>query len=527
MGGSTSRAVWLAFAALVLLRVVYLAEYVELPFLYGPLFDAQVYLAQADALRAGRFGDPTLLAFSPLYGYLLAALGAHAASIAPLLLQLALGVVNVALIWRIGRVLFGARAGAWGAGWYAAYGPLLCFETKIMSETLGLSLLLCALERFVSRRFSSGSWRASFGCGLLLALAVLARASLLFCLPFFALAAALLPAADAQQPATPFAQRPATRRTLGVTLGVLLVLGGYGLFTRAHSGLFVPVILTSNSASQATRGEFAGDLSAFQASGAQPVGAWSVVEQAEARLRALRSGRPDPASARAGIDLLGWLRQLPRKTWLTFRDAESSFDYGYYGERSEVPALYVTFASFGMLACFAALGAWLALRAGDRRALLALAPVLAGVLAVTTLFHPSTRYRLPLLVVLAPLAGLAWAHAQRCLTEARRAPLLALCGLTLLFAGLNAKRGLSRPGIWQLRAAEAAAVAGDLPECRSRLRAAAAAEPDAADVRDRARYVASLLPACGRSELVRSPAGDRALPLFAPGSTAQPPTKVP
>jgi hypothetical protein len=528
MDGSTRRAVWLAFAALVLLRVVYLAEYVELPFLYGPLFDAQVYLAQADAVRAGRFGDATLLAFSPLYGYLLAALGAHAASLGPVLLQLALGVANVALIWRIGRALFGAPAGAWGAGWYAAYGPLLCFETKIMSEILGLSLLLCALAVFVSRRFAAGGWPASLGCGLLLALAVLARASLLFCLPFFALAAALLPAADAQPAGpVPFARRPAPRRTLGVTLGVLLVLGGYGLFTRAHSGLFVPVILTSNSAAQATRGEFAGDLRLFQASSGQPVGAWSVVEQAEARLGALRSGRPDPASARAGVDVLGWLRQLPRKTWLTFRDAESSFDYGYYGERSEVPALYVTFASFGMLACFAALGAWLALRAGNRRALLALAPVLVGVLAVTTLFHPGTRYRLPLLVVFAPLAGLVWARAYRGLTEARRAPLLALCGLTLLFAGLNANRGLSRPGIWQLRAAEAAAVAGDLPECRIRLRAAAAAEPDAADVRDRARYVASLLPACGRPERVRAPGGDRVAPLFAPGSTGRPPTKVP
>lgn len=530
MGGSTLRAVWLAFAALVLLRVVYLAEYVELPFLYGPLFDAQVYLAQADALRAGRFGDATLLAFSPLYGYLLAALGAHAASIAPVLLQLALGIANVALIWRIGRALFGAQAGAWGAGWYAAYGPLLCFETKIMSETVGLSLLLCALDRFVSPRFAAGSWRTSLGCGLLLALAVLMRASLLLCLPFFALAALLLPAVEQnadEQPAAPFALRPALRRTLGVTLGVLLVLGGYGLFTRAHSGLFVPVILTSNSASQATRGEFQGDLRAFEASAGRPVGAWSVVEQAEARLRALHSGRPDPAAARAGVDLLGWLRQLPRKTWMTFRDAESTFDYGYYGERSELPVLYVTFASFGMLACFAALGVWRALRESKRRALLAFAPVLAGVLAVTTLFHPSTRYRLPLLVVFAPLAGLAWAHAQRSLTEARRGPLLALCGLTLLFAGLNASRGLERPGIWQLRVAEAAAVAGDLPECRARLRAAVAAEPRAADVRDRARYVASLLPACGQPDRVRAPGGDRASPLFAPGSTARPPTKVP
>jgi 4-amino-4-deoxy-L-arabinose transferase-like glycosyltransferase len=486
MERSTRRATWLAFAALALLRVIYLAEYVELPFLYGPLFDAQVYLAQAEAVRAGRLGDPTLLAFSPLYGYVLAALGAHAASLAPVLLQLALGVLNVALVARIGRALFDARAGAWAAACFAAYGPLLFFETKIMSETLGLTLLLCALQRFVSARFAAGELRASLGCGLLLALAVLARASLLFCLPCFGIAAL----AQAAEPA----QR--ARRLLGLALGVLLVLGANGLVTHAHSGLFVPVILVSNTASQATRGAFEGDLRIFEQEAGRPGSAWSVVDQAEARLRALRRGEPDPAGARAGVDVLGWLRQLPRKTWLTFRDVESTFDYGYYGERGEAPALYATFASFGMLACFAALGAWYVLRERNWRALLALGPIAAGVLATTTLFHPGTRYRLPLVIVLALLGGVAWARALAALREGARAPLLGLCALLALFAVRGASRGLSRPGMWELRVAEAAAVAGDLPECRARLRAAATAEPAAADVRERARYVAGLLPGC-------------------------------
>jgi 4-amino-4-deoxy-L-arabinose transferase-like glycosyltransferase len=496
MDGPPRRAIWLAFAALIVLRLVYLAEYVELPFLYGPLFDAQVYLAQANAVRAGQFGAASLLAFSPLYGYLLAALGAHAGSIGPVLLQLALGLANVALIWRITRALFGAPAGLWAAGWYAAYAPLLFFETKIMSETLGMSLLLCALERFTSSQFATGRWRASLGCGVLLALSVLARASLLFCVPWFVLAAPLRRAPEA---AGREATRAALKRGLGVALGVLLVLGSYGTLTRVYSGLFVPVILVSNTLSQATRGEFHGDLRAFQAASDRPVGAWSVVEQAEARLGALRRGEPDPAlrAGARGIDLLGWARQLPQKIWLTLRDVESSFDYGYYGERSELPALYVPFASFGMLACFAALGVWWAARERNLGALLGLLPVVAGVFAVTTLFHPSTRYRLPLLVVLAPLSGLAWVRARQSLREGRRWPLLLLGALTALFAVQNAARDLSRPGSWQLRVAEAAAVAGDLEECRARLQAALVAEPDAPEVQARARYVASLLPGCG------------------------------
>lgn len=495
MDGPTRRAVWLAFALLLGLRLVYLAQYVELPFLYGPVFDAQVYLAQADAVRAGRFGDATLLAFSPLYGYLLAALGAHAGSIAPVLLQLLLGVANVALIWRITRVLFGARAGLLAAGWYAAYGPLLFFETKIMSETLGLTLLLCALERFVSAEFVSGRWRSTLGCGVLLASAVLARASLLFCVPFFALAALLRPLsrnAGAVKDVAP----TAIRSCLGLTLGASLLLGSYGVFMRVQSGLFVPVILVSNTAAQATRGDFQGDLSLFRAAPDRPVGAWSVVEQAETRLRAVRRGARDPETERPSIDVVGWLRQMPKKFSLTWRDSETSFDYGYYGERTEAPALYLTFASFGMLTCFAVLGIWYARRERNTQALFGLLPVMAGVLVVTTLFHPSTRYRLPLLVALAPLSGLAWARSLAFMRAGRHASIAALCACTALFAFVNARRGLSLPGAWELRVAEAAAMAGDLPECRRRLLAALSAEPASAEVRDRARYVSSLLPGC-------------------------------
>lgn len=491
---SGTRLAW-GLAALVVVRLVYLAQYLQLPFVFGPLFDSQVYIAQAEAIRAGQFADPTLLAFSPLYGYYLALFGTAPGALLPLFVQLLLGIANVLLVRHITTRAFGARAGLWAALAWSLYGPLLLFETKLMSETLGLGLLLLAVERFGSPAFARGQASAIAACGLALALAVLARASLLMSLPCFVLFAALLRGPSDAPPELGLR----ARRSLGLALVIATLLGGYGAFNKQQSGLFVPVIMVSNTVAQTTsQGDWSGSLANLTRD--QQVGAFSVVKQAATRLAAIRAGKPDPAAARGtlqGLDLLGWLRQLPHKVWLTVRDQETTFDYAFYGERSEVAALHLTFATFGLLLCLASIGVLIATRNGLAPRLLTLVPVVAGIFATTTLFHPSTRYRLPLLVVLAPLtgltlerAGLTWRAGER-----RLGYLVAL--LVVGFTLRGATRDLAHPGSWHLRVAESAALAGDLPECRARVRTALALEPDSADVQARVQYVASINRGCG------------------------------
>jgi hypothetical protein len=510
MDGELRRRVWWV-AALLVLRLAYLGQYLKLPFVFGPLFDSQVYLAQASAVRAGQFGDATLLAFSPLYGYFLALVGPGIGDLLPLFLQLGIGIGNVLLVARITEHCFGgseghasvleqshvARAGAIA---FALYGPLLLFETKLMSETLGIALLLIGVERFASPDFAAGRARAIAASGAALTLAVWARASLLFCLPFFVLAALLSPAPVSARAANSNSRLALPlRRALGLGLTIAALLCTYGTFTRWQSGLFVPVILVSNTVAQTTSTEWSGDLSAVQAEGDAPVGAFSVVEQAKQRLRALQRGEPDPQAKRAafaGVDLLGFLRQAPLKLALTLRDGETSFDYAFYGERSEAPILYLTFATFGMIACTALVGAWLTIKERAWRALVVLLPIVLGILATTTLFHPSTRYRLPLLVAFAPLSGLAWVRAVAAYRHGARGLLALLVLVSVVFSVRGATRSLEHPGAWQLRVAEAAAMANDLPECQARVRAALSIEPDSPSVRARTTYVARLLPAC-------------------------------
>ena len=483
----------LVLCAAVVCKVLYLAEYLSLPFLYGPLFDSQVYLLQARRITEGRFGDATLLAFSPLYGYFLALLGAHQGSILPVLVQLGLGALNVLLLHRITARLFGSRAALAAALLYLGYGPCLFFESKIMSETLGLTLMLCTLERMSRRSFwSERGTSTQLTAGACAALAILARASFLPAAPLLAVAACLREAGPASE-AAPRRPRAQLRRGFIFAAALVLVLAAHGGWTKLQSGLFVPVILVSNTAARATQHAWTGDLSVFRAGPEQLVGAFSVVEQARARLKRARRAEPEPVGE--PFSLPGYLTQAPSKLWLTLRDGETSFDYGFYGERTEVWPLRLCVVSFGMLLAFALVGLVGACR---ERKLRALSPLLAlglGTLLTTTLFHPSTRYRLPLLLLLLPLAGYAWQLALALEPPRRRMSALAALGLVgLAFALHQGLRPLDRPAFWQLRVAEAALEEGDFATARLRLVAARQLALQDPQARQRAQMLESRLP---------------------------------
>lgn len=472
-------------------KVVYLAQYLDLPFLFGPLFDAHVYLLQARRILEGRFGDPTLLAFSPLYGYFLAAMGAHQGSIHPVLVQLGLGLLNVWLLHRITCRQLGATAALVAAMLYAGYGPLLCFETKIMSETVGLTLLLTTLELISRRSFASGALSTSMAAGACMALAVLARASLLPTVPLLALATWVR--RDDEAPAVAGWRGPRLRRALVFALGLGMTLSAHGGWTKLHSGLFVPVILVSNTATRATQQTWTGDLAIFRGTAEQHVGAFSVVRQATERLA--RASRGDPEPVRGAFSLFGYLTQVPSKLWLTLRDRETSFDYGFYGERTEAWVLRLCFVSFGMLVSMGSLGLAVAWRSSKLRALAPWLAVAAGTLLTTTMFHPSTRYRLPLALALLPLTGLVWQHALA--LPAKRLRQAALAGLSLVglcFALVQFVRPLENPAFWQLRVAESALEEGNFALARERIAAARALDTNDAHVTQHADRLTQRLP---------------------------------
>lgn len=427
------RARWYLLALAAVQRLAYGFEAGALPFSEARLFDSAVYAHQASAILAGRFDDPSLVAFGPLYGWFLAAVGD-----AWLPAQLALGVGTAFLIERI-AARHSPAAGLFALALWIGYALPLFYETKMMSETLGLFFLVVAVYLVLD---PGARPLRLLGGGAALGLAVLTRANLLFALPFFLLAA-LRPT----ETASTFAARG--RSAAAVGLGLALVLGANGAWNAAWFGRFVPVILVSRTASVASsQGGWTGSLETLATAGAPS--AWDVVRQAE---QTLASGEQSDGPLQ--IDLLGWVRSAPSKLARTFSDVETTFQYGFYGERTEVRSLAWQPISFGTLLVLAALGAALVGRRRGVGAVLEHAPLILCVVLVTTLFHPSSRYRLPMIVPLVALGSAGIVELFRIEQAALRrgivAAVIVVCGALAIRHWTHA---LAHPAMWELQVAE-------------------------------------------------------------------------
>lgn len=463
----TRRLLICIFGTLAIIKAVYLLEYSNLPFLYGPICDSLMYLRQAHQIRSGNFGDASIIAFSPLYGYFLALLGGGVSLGIPVLLQLLLGLFNVGLLFWITARLFNAQAGIIAAIMYGTYGTLLFFETKILSETLSLTLLLVATALYFQPEFENGQWRSGLLSGVFIALSVLARASLIFTIPFY-VGASLLSWSRA-----PLSIRIRTKRTFALVLGIGGVLLGNGLWNMSNTGFFIPVILVSDTVRRTTTinsEEKAENLLPTQQDGPIDPGdgnALDVLGQAQSKMDKQYStpqsehGIDAPAF---GIDLYGWLTHIPERTVNTISDSEIIYQYYYYGERSEMTALGLLPNSFGLILLLGTLG--LARLIWDRgvSVIIPYMPIILGCLVTTTLYHPSTRYRLGMVIPLMILAGHGISLPGA--FKAARSKIVSLSVLVALCAGFSIYTWTAsrvHPAIWQLNLAQSYLVSAKHP----------------------------------------------------------------
>jgi hypothetical protein len=242
-----------------------------------------------------------------------------------------------------------------------------------------------------------------------------------------------------------------------------------GIWTFQHSGHFVPLVFRSQTLAKTTASTWDGSFGSLGARH-HPPSPFDVVRQAEARL----AGKPAPPDA--GIDWAGYIIGLPHKLIQTFSDLEeSTFDYGYYGERSALSAAALFPVSFGFIGMWACYGLVVSLRRRQWAFLCVTMPIILGIVALTTLYHPSSRYRLPIVIPLSMLAGAGLAdlvgrlrdrwtfHRQagrpgmltRCLAAPSIIGPAALLVLSFLFFSTRTwTYELNSPAFWDLRLAE-------------------------------------------------------------------------
>lgn len=500
-----ARRQWRVLAAILAtvaaVKALYLLHYwYGLPFAHGPVGDSVVYEVQALSVRAQRFGHTSLLAFSPLYGYAVAAIDGARHFGRVVWLQYLLGLLNIFLVYRVTKRSFGLTAANAAALLFGTYGFAVFLESKLLSDTLGLTLALGAMAIWLGPEFDRGSTRSALATGVLAALAVLARSSLVFGVPFIVLAA-MLPWQSAHGG---LGLLPRLRRGALVALSALLIFGSYGLWTSRHAGVFVPITYQSPQSASVLRASSARWEESFDSvriNSNKPVAsAVDAVHAVQDDLDRVRAGDetvtgPSLLGTWRALDLASIARAAPGKLLAGLSDYEKLYQYGYYGERSVIPALRIFPTTFGILLLLGSIGVAVLVRRKGPWAAVPYMPWFAGALTTLALYHPSSRYRLAMVLPLSVLAGYAIATAIEEMRERRRtiawAGVAAVCGVLTL---RSASYELRHPANWEAAVAESYFSTGDLESMHKHLDLAMELAPDDPNLRARVSFLREKAP---------------------------------
>jgi 4-amino-4-deoxy-L-arabinose transferase-like glycosyltransferase len=376
------------------------------------------------------------------------------------LLQVLVGVLTVVLIYRLGWKLSERRTGTWSALLATIYFPLVSLPVLLMTENLFLPLLVLAFVLLVELRRGE-TWVTPSCAGLALGLATLTRTVTTFFLPFVAVWLLLV--------GQPYRKRALVQITL-FAIGAGLAFGPWALRNYA---LYQRVLLTDTKGGSGLVDVDPG-IEARLTPVANPVDLQSQVVR-----EFLKDSLAHP-------DLL-LAEFAPNALHLVSLEAIDRFgiqDFGY--DLSEfLRDLFLDDAVFLCTLLLSLFGLASAMR--RREALLLFAWAVYNLLILTVVYYPSVRYRLPVVILLMPCAGLGLGFLRtRPFTRPSPMQLAALgLGLVVLIAavGRYSSRYLELIAEWPaLHSAEAALRAGDSSRVSEAISEARAIDPTSATV---------------------------------------------
>jgi 4-amino-4-deoxy-L-arabinose transferase-like glycosyltransferase len=393
--------------AAAVFRVAYLLQYrATSVFFDAPLLDAAVYDGWARRIAAGEWAPAEPFFFSPGYAY---ALGLFYAAFGRSLLavyavQLVLGLVSLVLVHRLTTRAFGRRAGDVAAVLAALYAPLPFLETKLMSASLALVLLLGALTVLAGGVARGGRWRPALA-GVLLGATSLIRPETLL------LGAFLLLWLWRAWPRDAVDGRPPLAALASLVLGWGLAIAPVALHNVRH-GAGTSLIASHGALTfyQSNNPRARGLYTFLREEGFSGSPETEVEEEKVIVGKAL--GHPPSRSEMSAYWYgrgLAFMRDQPgafvgllgMKLLRFVGSYEYSTEYMIPVERETTSLLWLPFVPFGLLFALAVPTAFrLVVRRGDPGASLEpagwlLVLVGLGTLATVLVFHVSSRYRLP------------------------------------------------------------------------------------------------------------------------------------
>lgn len=394
--------------------------------------DSQEYDRWAQEIAKGQWLGTEVFFQAPLYPYVLATvytIVGHRLD-AIYLLQIAAAMAGIFALYRATCAMADERLALIAAGLAAAYGPFLFHDVQLLKESFAVTVVAALLWALA---IAGTPWQW-LGAGALLGVLALFRENALLLVPF------LLPLVWRQARGV----RAFTVRALMFLAGMALVLAPVAVRNGLVGGSWLPTT-------------YQGGVNFFIGNNPSADGTYRPIvpgkqtptlERREpARVAEQELGRPLAPGEVSSFWLhraLGWAREHPMDfARLQLRKLGRFFDWyeqpdavDYYWVRGISPVYRLPLIEFSTLSVLAVAGLWM-----SRRKLPRFAPCLLfalGWMSTTIAFFIFSRYRLPLVPAILPLAAIPLAGAWDAWRERARGwvfgalGLVAACALSLI-----------------------------------------------------------------------------------------------
>lgn len=428
---------WMLPAALLLglvVRVAYLIFSHQSPFFEPLLLDPGYYHHWALRIAGGEISPPSVFYGLPLFPYVLALLYklTGASLWATKIFQILLGLVTIFFVYRTGEKLGSRLAGGIAAMLTAVYGPLFFHEAVLIPENLAVPLYAASFY-YACGFFEKPTAKKGAVLGVLFGLAALTKAGIMLFIPVFAVML-ILRQKKAKAPLMP------VWACLAVFVLTLAPVTAHNFFRGKDT-----VLLTSHAGFNF----YVGNNPLSEGTFVSIPGTGSSVESQIAGSRAIaerelgRPLKPSEVSKYWSDKAMDFIRQNPGrflelcvKKFILFFDSREISDVNDYSFEKEFnPMLRFPWPGFALLGPLFILGLMLPLRR-SRLAGLVYAWIGAYLVGLITFFI-NARYRLPMLAIFLPLAGLAVVELIETVKAARWGRLGAALAILAAAAGFT------------------------------------------------------------------------------------------
>ena len=363
---------------------------------YGhPRQDELTYNSWATSFSRGEQPSPLPFAAPPFYSFILGNTAYRLFGpniVAGYILNNLFALVNIYLLYLIGRKAWDSRAGLIAAAIYNLYSPFITLELKIMATTLYIALCLLSFYWAILSRDRDQRW-AYFAAGLIMGFATITRPTFVVFLPFYFLWLLL-----SMRPLKSFLL-PAMLAIIGFILPIIPI--AVTNFTAGHD--YIP--LTTTGGVNLYMGNYEGATGYYHSpDGIDAIDLQTLHKTSKAAAEADTGWRmkPSEVSSYYQSKALDFIRTQPL-TWLKieywkFRAIVNNFEVGdvwdYYTTRRLIPLLYWLGLPFGIFASLGTIGLIWTYSANRRTSILGLA--LISYVVYMLAFFISTRFRMPL-----------------------------------------------------------------------------------------------------------------------------------